>query len=109
MDKILYYIIGVVILFAAGFIALQFRSFRDWLIYAVTQAELYFGGKTGQLKLRYVYDMAVERFRFITVIITFDMFSKFVDKALIKMRDMIANNQTIGEMLNNVKVIDIDD
>lgn len=39
----------------------QLNKVREWLLYAVTKAEKELGGGTGQIKLRYVYDMFVAR------------------------------------------------
>ena len=41
----------------------QLNKVREWLLYAVTKAEKELGGGTGQIKLRYVYDMFVARFK----------------------------------------------
>ena len=35
---------------------------KEWLKWAVTQAECYIGGGKGELKLRDVYDLAVQQF-----------------------------------------------
>ena len=40
----------------------QLENLKEWLKWAVTQAEKELGSGTGQLKLRMVYDMAVEKF-----------------------------------------------
>ena len=44
----------------------QLNKVREWLLYAVTKAEKELGGGTGQIKLRYVYDMFVARFTCLT-------------------------------------------
>ena len=41
----------------------QIKSIKEWLLWAVTEAEKNLGSGTGQLKLRYVYNMFIERFR----------------------------------------------
>ena len=103
-------IICVVTLVVGGFVALQFKSFKQWLVYACSESEEYFGSGSGQLKLRYVYNLAVEsKFGFITKIITFKMFSNFVDGALVKMREMIENSPAIAEILSGTKVIDVEE
>ena len=56
---------------------------------------------TGQLKLRYVYDMAVLRFPIVAKIIPFKLFSGMVDAALKVMNDMIKNNTNIAEAITN--------
>ena len=77
------------------------NGFKNWLVWAVSEAEAIFGSKTGKLKLRYVYDMAVERFPLISKVIPFAMFSKLVDSALDVMRDMIENNKNIADAIND--------
>lgn len=42
--------------------AAQLASVKEWLLYAVAQAEKELGSGTGQLKLRYVYDMFILKF-----------------------------------------------
>lgn len=86
---------------------IHFMSFKQWLLYAVSEAEQYFGSGTGQLKLQYVYNLAVEgKFSFIAKIITFNMFSNFVDIALEKMKNMIENNDAIANIFLRKKAID---
>lgn len=69
----------------------QINAVREWLLYAVIEAEKQFGSKTGELKLRYVYNMFIERFGFLSDIITFEMVSTLVDEALEKMEKMLSN------------------
>lgn len=75
----------------------QVANIKEWLLYAVTEAETALGSGTGQLKLRYVYDMALSKFAWLKYI-PFETFSKWVDDALEEMRHMLATNE-------NVKVI----
>ena len=77
------------------------NGFKNWLVWAVSEAEAIFGSKTGKLKLRYVYDLAVERFPMIAKFIPFALFSKLVDGALDVMRDMIENNKTIADAITD--------
>ena len=69
--------------------AQQLNKVKEWLLYAVVEAEEELGSKTGQLKLRYVYDLFVCRFKAASLIISFDTFSRLVDEALDEMKDMI--------------------
>ena len=71
----------------------QLKKVREWLLYAVTKAEKELGGGTGQIKLRYVYDMFVARFDWLAKVITFDMFSMMVDDALEQMKTMLEENE----------------
>jgi len=76
----------------------QLQKVREWLLFAVTEAETQFGSGTGQLKLRNVYDLFIQRFPWLIKTVSFAMFSGLVDDALEEMRKMLANN-------NNVKAI----
>lgn len=78
----------------------QIKSLKEWLLYAVIQAEKYFGSGTGEIKLRYVYDLAVSKFSFVSSLITFEQFSKYVDEALEQMKDLISKNDSIEEYID---------
>ena len=73
----------------------QIAAVKEWLLYAVTEAEKALGGGTGKLKLRMVYDMFLEKFPSIAKFISFDDFSKFVDEALEEMRKLLENNEQV--------------
>lgn len=77
------------------------NGFKNWLVWAVSEAETVFGSKTGQLKLRYAYELAIERFPILAKMIPFSLFSKFVDSALDVMRDMIENNKSIADAITD--------
>ena len=68
---------------------------KEWLKWAVTES--YLGGGTGELKLRYVYDLAVQQFPIIKYILPFSVFSAWVDEALVWMRQQIDVNAKIAE------------
>lgn len=69
----------------------------EWLLLAVIKAEKELGDGTGQLKLRFVYDLFIDKFKFIAMFISFSQFSKLVDQALDIMRNMIDNNKQIKD------------
>ena len=77
----------------------QLNKVREWLLYAVTTAEKELGGGTGQIKLRYVYDMFVVRFAWLAKVISFEMFSMMVDEALEKMKTMLESNKAMQELV----------
>lgn len=77
------------------------NGFKNWLVWAVSEAEATFGSKTGKLKLRYAYELAIERFPTLAKFIPFTLFSKLVDGALAVMRDMIENNKSIAEAITD--------
>ena len=77
----------------------QLEKVREWLLYAVTMAEKEYGGGTGKLKLRYVYDLFVSKFSWIAMVISFEKFSELVDRALDEMRPMIEQNEKVKEIV----------
>ena len=94
-------IVGVVI---AGVIVaggIYINGFKNWLVWAVSEAEALFGSNTGKLKLRYAYELAIARFPVVAKLIPFNVFSKMVDDALDVMRDMIENNKNIADAISD--------
>ena len=89
-------VILAVVVIAGG---IYVNGFKNWLVWAVSEAEATFGSKTGKLKLRYAYELAVERFPMVAKFIPFNMFSKMIDSALDIMRDMIENNKDIADAI----------
>ena len=75
----------------------QLEIVKEWLLLAVVEAEKKLGGGTGQIKLRYVYDMFIEKFKFLALMITFEQFSVMVDRALDKMRLMLSSNEKLKD------------
>lgn len=75
----------------------QLEIVKEWLLLAVVEAEKKLGGGTGQIKLRYVYDMFIEKFKFLALMITFEQFSIMVDMALDKMRLMLSSNEKLKD------------
>ena len=80
-------------------IILWVLGFKNWLVWAVTEAEKVLGSGTGQLKLRYAYNLAVAQFPIMAKMIPFTVFSKWVDAALKVMRKMIEENMSIAEAI----------
>lgn len=80
----------------------QLSSVKEWLLYAVAQAEKELGSGTGQLKLRYVYDMFILRFSTIAKVISFEAFSELVDEALYIFRNMLKDNQAVVDYVGAV-------
>lgn len=77
----------------------QVENIKQWLIFACLEAEKMLGSKTGKVKLRYVYDLFVSKYKFISCLIPFDTFSKWVDDSLIDMRNMISTNEAIRKII----------
>lgn len=95
--NLLFLIIPIVILaIVAIVVAIRYPAkIKEWLIWAVSQAEKDLGSGTGQMKLRKVYDMFISKYHFISMFVTFDVFSRWVDAALDVMREMIENNPMV--------------
>lgn len=81
----------------------QIESIKEWLLLACLEAEKALGSKTGKIKLRYVYDLFVARFKFMSYIISFEQFSLMVDEALDTMRDLIESNEVVKAIIEGDK------
>lgn len=77
----------------------QVEKAKQWMLWAVTRAEAELGGGTGQLKLRLVYDMFIERFPAIAKAVSFDTFMAWVDESLEDMREMLKQNEAVQELV----------
>ena len=73
----------------------KIQMIKEWLLFAVIQAEKDLGGGTGQIKLRYVWDMFIKTFPALAPLISFEMFSQLVDEALEQMRHLLETNKDI--------------
>lgn len=62
---------------------------KHWLLSAVLEAERALGAGTGPQKLKRVYDLFAERFPSISRMVSFDVFSGWVDEALETMKDLL--------------------
>ena len=98
-------IVGLMALAGVGVVAIwqfmnrptgeQMAAVKEWLVWAVTEAEKGMGSGTGKLKLRQVYDMFLQRFPAVARVIPFEMFSGWVDEALERMKAMLASNTSV--------------
>lgn len=79
----------------------QKKKVLEWLLYAVTEAEKYFGSNMGAVKLRSVYDQFLTKFPTIAKVISFETFSAWVDEALESMKALMADNETIRDYAEN--------
>lgn len=74
----------------------QKHKIIEWLKFAVTEAEKQLGEKTGQLKLRQVYDWFVAKFPVLAAVVPFRVFSAWVDVALETMRKWLEDNRNVA-------------
>lgn len=73
----------------------KIKKVKEWLLYAVMEAEKEFGSSTGQIKLRYVYDLFIAKFPAISKVISFESFSLLVDEALEQFKKLLISNKTL--------------
>lgn len=78
----------------------QIEMLKQWLLFIVIEAEKELGGGTGAVKLRFVYDKFIKRFKFMSKVISFETFSALVDEALETMRFMIQNNPHVATYIS---------
>lgn len=98
-------VIATVVWFVVYFFKLptakQIENLKEWLKFAVTEAERELGSGTGQLKLRMVYDMAIAKFPWVAKVVTFDSFSKWVDESLEWMRKQLSENESVKNLVES--------
>ncbi|MEK4712221.1 hypothetical protein [Sporosarcina sp. FSL K6-5500] len=97
---LLIFVSGIIFAFFKSPSETQLRKVKAWLLWAVTKAEAELGYGTGQLKLRFVYDLFISKFTWIAWLISFEMFSDLVDDALDEMRDMLKTNQAAFHLVS---------
>ncbi len=78
----------------------QIEIIQEWMLLAVIKAEKELGSGTGKVKLRYVYDLFIDKFKVASMFISFSQFSSLVDLALISMREMISNNNQVKDYID---------
>lgn len=78
----------------------QIEVVKEWLLYACIEAEKILGGGTGQIKLRYVYDLFISKFKYLSLVISFSQFSLLVDEVLDTMKNMISSNKQVEQYIN---------
>lgn len=88
---------GAAFVIAVVYLAVnQKHKVIEWLKYAVTEAEKTLGEKTGQLKLRLVYDWFVQKFPVVAAFLPFRVFSAWVDTALDTFRKWLEDNRNVA-------------
>lgn len=93
---------GILIIVIAYMITNQKSKCLEWLKYAVCEAERILGEKTGQLKLRAVYDWFCDKFHVLAAILPFRVFSAWVDVALQTMDKWLECGNKIGDYITGI-------
>lgn len=102
MDKVTIAIIALVVIAAALLIVTAIKQpakVKEWLRYAVIEAEKELGSGTGPMKLRYVYDLFIAKFPKLSVVISFNTFSEWVDVALDYTHGLLADNSKVKAII----------
>lgn len=81
--------------------AQQIADLKEWMKFAVVEAEKLLGYKTGELKLRWVYDKALVAFPWVAKFISFEIFKVYVDETLDWMRKELSENDSVAAYVNN--------
>lgn len=96
-------ILAIIVVVVYNFIKLdkatKIANIKEWLKYAVTEAEKVLGSGTGQLKLRYVYDLAIKQYPWLIKFVTIEMFNEWVKEALTWMNQQIEQNPAIANYI----------
>lgn len=82
--------------------AKDIEDLKQWLMYAVTIAQKEFGKDTGELKLYKVWDMATDKFPWITSLVSFETFREWVDDAKEKVIELSKDNEAIADFINGI-------
>lgn len=72
----------------------QVEQVKAWLLWAVASAERELESTPGRLKLRWVYDLFVQRFPNVAKAVPFAVFSDWVDEALKEAEEMLSEEGT---------------
>ncbi|MCQ2532930.1 MAG: hypothetical protein MJ093_09560 [Saccharofermentans sp.] len=96
MNNNIYYYILITI-FVVVVLAYGFTTGRaiEWLKGAVVFSERELGSGTGQLKLRIVYDMFIDKFPAFSTVVPFTLFSYWVDIALRWFKKQLETNANV--------------
>lgn len=76
----------------------QTEKVRQWFLHAVSIVEHRIGSGYGKDKLRIVYNMFAIRYKWISLIVSFEQFEALVDSALADMREMLEKGKTPKEI-----------
>lgn len=94
-----YYILFCMLMVIVSIYGCTTGKALEWLKYAVAKAEQDLGSGTGQLKLRKVYDMFIDKFPAFSTVLPFTIFSKLVDVALEWLDDQLNKNVNISTLV----------
>ena len=95
---------AVVGLAIANFIKLpangKINIIKNWLLYAIAEAEKDLGSGTGKLKLAQVYNRFVTECPQLANLITYQKFTELVDEVLADFKNILNSNKAIEAVIN---------
>ncbi|WP_352400159.1 hypothetical protein [Anaerotignum sp.] len=77
----------------------QVETIKEWLLYACIEAEKELGSGTGEIKLRYVYDLFIARFPSAAKMVPFALFSLWVKSAVDEMKAILSTNEKLRSLV----------
>lgn len=84
------------------FLAVRKKNIIEWLVCMCAHSEMTYGSGTGYLKLRDVYTEFVKQYPVLGIIMPFDYFSSLVDKALKLLKEKLAENEAICDLVADI-------
>lgn len=87
----------------------QLRKVQEWLVWAVAKAEEVLGSGTGQLKMKYVYDLFVSKYPAIAIFVDYEDFKAMAEKALEEFEELIKDNPAIAQLYEKETDVDVDE
>ena len=98
MEQFVKYIPYIVVFIIGGLYAIYIAKtepskIKEWLIDACAKAEEYLGSGTGELKLRFVYNMFVKQYPIFSKFISFDTFQNWVELALKEFKRILSESE----------------
>ena len=81
------------------FVFVRRNNIIEWLVCFCAEAEMTYGSGTGYLKLRDVYAEFVKTYPVVSCLIPFNTFASLVDKALKALKEKLAENKAISDIV----------
>ena len=82
-----------------AFAVVRRKNLVEWLVCVCAEAEMTYGSGTGYPKLRDAYSEFVKNYPFLSVILPFEYFSSLVDSALKMLKEKLAENEAIYDVI----------
>ena len=77
----------------------KLNSIKQWAIYACALAQKELGSGTGELKMRYTYDLFVSTFPFLAQIISYERYKEIAENALLEFKRMLETNPNVKRLV----------